>query len=161
MVELDPNDVIARSVLISGPYACSPTPQVAIDRLIALDAGLSPDNPLRGQIFVALERAYLNNRDFRRAADAGSRSHHIHGEAMNSYDLAAALLALGDRRQAVAVIRERLAIWPTLSPRHQAEIGIPRRCGGGPNTFYLQGLFRNLADAVEADAAAGRRTPRR
>jgi TolB-like protein/DNA-binding winged helix-turn-helix (wHTH) protein len=154
MVELDPNDVIGRATAIGGPYACSPVPQAAIDQLTALNAGLSPDNPVRGQIFFFLGQAYLNNRDFRRAAEAAGMSDQIHGEAMNSYNLAAALLALGDRRRAVAVVRERLASWPTLSPRHQAEIAIPRRCGGGPNSAYLQGLFRNLADAVEADAAA-------
>jgi hypothetical protein len=154
-LELDPNHVLARFLVKALPYGCSAAPQSIIDDLIAFDAGLSSDNPVRSVTLTWISLLYLNNGDFAHAAEAGRRSEQMFAAPNTVYRLAASLVQLGEKKAAVNLIDQQRGRWPNLDPRHYADVTIPRRCGNAPKAYYLYRVYSELADAVDAARGPG------
>lgn len=155
-LELDPNHSLARLHIKVVPYTCASVPQSVIDDVIAFDAAISPDNPIRWVTLHWVSLLYLNNGEFEKAAEAARRSDRIFRTPNTLYPFAAALVQLGQTKTAVERIAEQKANWPGLSPRHYADVLIPRRCGDGPKGEFLRRIYGELADAVEAAEATAR-----
>jgi tetratricopeptide (TPR) repeat protein len=151
-LELDPNHVLARFLVKAVPYGCSAAPQSVIDDLIAFDARLTSDNPVRSVTLTWISLLYLNNGDFVRAAEAGRRSERMFRTPNTVYRLAASLVQLGDKKAAVDLINQQRGGWPNLDLRHYADVAIPRRCGDAPKAYYLYRIYSELADAIDAAA---------
>jgi TolB-like protein len=152
-LELDPNHLLARLHVKVVPYTCAGAPPAVIDDLIAFDAAISPDNPIRWVTLHWVSLLYLNNGDFEKAAEAARRSYRIFRTPNTFYPLAAALVQLGDTKDAVDEIANQRGNWPGLAPRHYADVVIPRRCGDGPKVEFLRRIYSALADAVETAEA--------
>ncbi|MDQ8699012.1 hypothetical protein [Hyphomicrobium sp. LHD-15] len=154
-LELDPNHVLARFLVKAIPFTCSDAPQGVIDELVAFDAAISSDNPVRWVTLTWISLLYLNNGDFARAADAARRSDQVFRTPNTFYRLAAILVQLGEVKAAVEQIKQQQDNWPNLSPRHYADVVIPRRCGDAPKAAFLRRVYGDLADAFEAARRGG------
>lgn len=154
-LELDPHHVLARFLVKAVPFSCSEAPQAVVDELIAFDAAISPDNPVRWVTLTWISLLYLNNGDFVRAADAARRSDQVFRTPDTFYRLAAILVQLGDTKEAVEQIKQQQDNWPNLDPRHYAEVAIPRRCGDAPKAAFIHRVYSDLADAFEAARRGG------
>lgn len=154
-LELDPNHVLARFLVKAVPYTCSEAPQGVIDALIAFDAAISPDNPVRWVTLHWISMLYLNNGDIARAAEFARRSDQVFRTPNTSYHLAAILVQLGETGSAIAHLDQQRTNWPNLDARHYADVSVPRRCGTASKAATLKRLYDALADAVET-AARGR-----
>lgn len=153
-LELDPNHVLARFLAKAIPFTCAPAPQPVLDELVAFDAALSPDNPVRWLTQYWISRLFLNNNMLEEAREFAQRSDQIFRSPDSVYQLAAVLVQLGDVQAAIAEIDQQRTGWPTLDARHYADVTIPRRCGGAPAGGFLRRVYGALADAV--DAARGK-----
>lgn len=154
-LELDPNHVLARFLIKVVPYTCLAVPPSVIDDLVAFDANISPDNPVRWLTQYWISRLHLNNNDLQEARDAVRRSDHIFRSPDSVYQLAAILVQLGEVKAAVAEIDQQRSSWPTLDARHYANVTIPRRCGDAPKADFLQRVYGDLADAIDAARRGG------
>ena len=154
-LELDPNHVLARFLVKAVPYTCSDVPPAVLDELVAFDAAISPDNPVRWITLYFISRLYLNNNDLEKARDAGRRADQIFRSPDSVYQLAAILLQLGETKAAVAQVEQQRGNWPNLDPRHYAEVTVPRRCGESAKTAFLGRVYGDLARAVEVAAQEG------
>lgn len=154
-LELDPHHVLARFLVKAIPYSCSEAPQDVINELVAFDAAMSADNPVRWVALTWISLLHLNNGDFVRAADAARRSDQIFRNPNTVYRLAAILVQLGEVNAAVEKIKQQQDNWPNLNPRHYADVVIPRRCGDAPKAGFLRRVYGDLADAVEAARRGG------
>jgi len=159
-LELDPNHVLARFLIKVVPYTCSPVSPAVIEDLVAFDAAISPDNPVRWVTQYWISRLHLNNNSLDAALDAVRRSDHIFRSPDSVYQLAAILVQLGNVQEAVAEIERQRTSWPNLDPRHYADVTIPRRCGDAPASAFLRRAYGALADAVDAAPAGGAPSPR-
>jgi TolB-like protein len=152
-LELDPNHVLARFLIKAVPYTCAVAPQAVIDDLMAFDAAMSPDNPVRWLTLYWIGRLYLNNGDFEKAVDAARRADQIFRSPDSFYQLAAILVRRGETEAALAQINQQRENWPNLDPRHYAEVAVMRRCGASPQAPFVRQVYADLADAVEAARA--------
>lgn len=154
-LELDPNHVLARFLVKAIPFTCASASQSAIDDLIAFDATISPDNPVRWVTQAWISQVYMNNGDYERAAAAARHSEQVFRTPYTAYRLAASLMQLGEIETAVAHVKQQRVNWPTLDPRHYAEVAIPRLCGNAEKAEVIQRVYRDLANAVEASERRG------
>lgn len=154
-LELDPNHILARFLVKAVPFTCAEAPQAVIDELVAFDAAISPDNPVRWVTLTWISLLHLNNGDFVRAADAARRTQQIFRTPDTFYRLAAILVQLGETATAVEEVRGQRDNWPSLDPRHYAEVTIPRRCGEAPRAAHLRRVYGDLADAFDAAQRGG------
>ena len=158
-LELDPNHGLARFLVMAVPFTCSVAPQTVIDELVAFDAAVSPDNPIRWLTLYWISRLYLNNNNLEEARDAARRSDQIFRSPDSFFQLAAILVQRGEAQEAVRQIDAQRESWPSLDPRHYADVAIPRRCGGEPAGAFLRRIYGALADAVDAARQAANRQP--
>lgn len=149
-LELDPNHVLARFLFKAVPYTCAAAPQAAIDELAAFDANLSPDNPVRWVTLTWISLLNLFNGDFPLALEAARRSDQIFRTPYTVFYLAGILVQLGKKDEAVSEIDRQRVTWPTLDPRHFADVAVPRLCGQAARADFVRRIFDDLADAVEA-----------
>ncbi|MGD1880088.1 MAG: hypothetical protein ACFB13_21615 [Kiloniellaceae bacterium] len=149
-LELDPYHALARMLVQTVPYSCSPPPRSVLQKSVTYDAALSPDNPVRWVTLTWISTLYANNGNFPRAATAARRSHRIFSTPDTTLRFAAILHRLGETGEAVALVEGLRRGWPSLDLRHYAEVTIPRRCGTEPQAKILQALYGDLADAVAA-----------
>lgn len=154
-LELDPNHVLARFLVKVAPFSCAEAPQEAIDELVAFDAAISPDNPVRWVTLAWISSLYLNNGDFRRAEDAARRSDQIFRTPNTFYRFAAILAQLGETRTAVEQIDQQRENWPNIDLRHYADATIRRQCREAPKSEYLHRIYSDLADALDAAHRGG------
>lgn len=148
-LELDPNHVLARFLVLAVPYTCASAPANVIRDLETFDAALSPDNPVRWVTLYWISRIHLNNNALASARDAARRAEQIFRTPDSFYQYAAILVQLGETNAAVAEIERQRLYWPNLDPRHYAEGTIARRCKDAPRARYLGRVYGALADAVE------------
>jgi len=159
-LDLDPNHVLARFLVNGVSYTCATAPQAVIDALTRFDAALSPDNPVRWVTLTWISLLYLNNGDIERAADFSRRSVQVFRTPDTTYRLGAILVQFGDAAAAVEMIKQQRDNWPSLSPRHYADVAIRRRCGSAPRLEFLHKIYSDLADAYEkAEAASAEKLP--
>lgn len=154
-LELDPNHGLARFLVKAIPLTCASASQSAIDDLIAFDTTMSPDNPVRWLTQAWISQVYMNNGDYERAVVAARHSEQVFRTPYTAYRLAASLVQLGDVETAVAHVKQQRVNWPTLDPRHYAEVTIPRLCGNAEKAEVIQRVYRDLAAAVEASERRG------
>ncbi len=150
VLELDPNHALARMLASVVPFTCAAPPQEVLQKAVAYDTSLSPDNPIRWVTLNWIATLYMNNGNFQRAAEAGRRSRLIFSTPVSTLRHAAVLHELGRTDEALALVEGLRRNWPNLDPRHYAKITIPRRCHGEPGAQLHGRLFNALADAVEA-----------
>lgn len=154
-LELDPNHGLARFLVKAVPFTCSIAPETVIDELVAFDAAVSPDNPIRWLTLYWISRLHLNNNNLEEARDAAQRSDQIFRSPDSFYQLAAILVQLGETQEAVRQIDAQRGSWPNLDPRHYADVAIPRRCGSASAAGFLRRVYGALADAVNAARRGG------
>lgn len=154
-LELDPNHVLARFLVKAVPFGCAEAPQETIDELIAFDAAISADNPVRWVTLAWISTLYLNNGDLRRAEDAARRSDRIFRTPNTFYRLAAILVQLGDSKTAVEQIDRQRENWPNIDLRHYADATIRSQCRGAPKSEHLHRVYSDLADAIDAARRGG------
>lgn len=150
-LELAPNHPLAKFLVKVVPYTCSDVPQSVIDELVLYDSLLPSSNPERWVTLTWISLLYLNNGDFRRAAEFGWRSYAIFRTPNSIYRLAAALAKLGEATKARALINAQREFWPNMSPEHYANVTIPRRCRDGTKSEFLTEIYRHLASVVATD----------
>lgn len=149
-LELDPNHVLARFLVKAVPYTCTEAPQEVLDELVAFDAALSADNPVRWLTLYWISRLHLNNNDLEKARAAAQHANQIFRSPDSFYQRAAILVQLGEVAAAVAHINEQRVNWPNLDPRHYAEGAVARRCKDAPKAAFLARVYGDLAAAVGA-----------
>lgn len=149
-LDLDPNHVLARFLFKAAPYTCAAAPQAVIDELVAFDANLSPDNPVRWVTLTWISLLNLFNGDFPRALEAARRSDQIFRTPNTVFYLAGILVQLGKTDEAVSEIDRQRITWPTLDPRHFADVAVPRLCGQATRADFVRRIFSDLADAADA-----------
>lgn len=154
-LELDPNHVLARFLVMAVPYTCSEAPQGVIDSLLAFDANLSPDNPVRWLTWHWISLLYLNTGDFTRALEASRRSDQVFRTPNTTYLLAALLVQNGETQEAIEKIANQGENWPNLDARHYADVTIRRRCKDAPRAEFIHRIFSALADAIDANRRGG------
>lgn len=148
-LELDPNHVLARFLVMAVPYTCASAPANVIRDLETFDAELSPDNPVRWVTLYWISRIHLNNTALASAREAARRAEQIFRTPDSFYQYAAILVQLGETNAAVAEIERQSLYWPNLDPRHYAEVSIARRCKDAPRAGFLGRVYGALADAVQ------------
>lgn len=154
-LELDPNHVLARFFVKVIPFGCAEAPRSVIDDLVAFNAAIAPDNPIRWVMLTWISQLYLNNGDFVRAEEAARRSDQIFRPPNAVYRLAAILVQLGKTEAAVAKIDQQRENWPNIDARHYADVTIAMRCRGAPKGAFLRRVYGDLADALDAAKRGG------
>jgi TolB-like protein len=154
-LELDPNHILARLHAMVFPYTCSEVPPIVIDNVLALDASISPDNPVRWVTLLWLSMLYMNNGEFDRALEFARRADRIFQSPDTSLRQAVLHVQVGMTAEGVELVNEQRENWPNLDPRHYAQVTIARRCNGGEKTAFLQRIYGMLADAVDAAKPRG------
>ncbi len=152
LLELDPSHPMARFMSYSARYTCSRTPRQVIDRMIAYDRSLSPDNPVRWVVLTWIAQSHLNNGDYQLAAEYAETSTRIFRTPDSVYRLATALVQIGETGQAYDAFLAQKEFWPDLDPHHYASTVVARRCEGEALKDELVALYQAMADAVEQPA---------
>ena len=155
-VELDPNHPVAEMFQHRLLHQCAPAPQPVLDRILAFDASLSPDNPARWLPQIWLASLYLNRGEYELSAKAGRQAMLLFPTIQSAYILAAALVQLDEHEDAVAVLLQQREAWPNMDPRHFAEHSTARYCREAVGGEATQSVFRDLAEAYEQAVADGR-----
>lgn len=148
-LELDPHHFEARLLSTAVPYACRSAPTEVLGAITALDNMLSESNPSRWLTLAWLAHLNLNNGDYSKAVEAGRHAYEIFRDPLAFFTLAAALVQVGGTSEARSIIKGQQLYWPNLDPDRFADAAISRRCGFQPLRERLQGVYRQMADAVK------------
>lgn len=149
-LDLDPNHVIGSYLIDALPYACAVPPPSVLDDLVARDAALSRNHPVRWVLLSWISMLAINRGDWDRALQAARDSEQIHTSPEGALRRAALLVRKGDTEGAIALIRAQRVAWPNLSPDHYASAVIGRRCANTPLAGFLGEFYGNLAKAYAA-----------
>lgn len=147
VLDLEPDNVMARIELDYVDGQCSAHSEAAGARLKALDATLPPSSPARWVILSHLADMALARGDYAAARDNAARSRQIVRQVWSSITLAAADAELGDARQAAEVGNEHRKQWPALDYGRFADGNLSKWCLGG-DTAKARDAFVKLGRAV-------------
>lgn len=146
-LELDPYNVAAQVLAEAARYTCNKPPRGPIARLRKLDASLSPDNPARWLVLLALSQLFINADNSMAALEYARKANVMHRGIESVYLFAALLNRRGQPAEARTVLARLGKEWPNADLNHYSEVVIPRRCPNGTRAAELQKLFKELSDA--------------
>lgn len=157
ILEIHPDDIQAGIDLPFVEGQCSPASAGAITRLLTIEQGLSPANPMRRVVLSHLADIYLSEGRFDRARDAAAGSRAIVQSAWSGITLAAALAQLGEAKEAHRISAETRREWPKLDYGVFANRTLPLWCLGGARTEAARSAFLALdrVDGQNGAALAG------
>jgi tetratricopeptide (TPR) repeat protein len=144
ILEIHPDDIQAGVDLPFVEGHCRPSAGAAVSRLLAIERGLSPANPIRRVVLSHLADIYLSEGQFGLARDAGARSRNIVQNAWSGITLAAALAQLGMVAEARQISAETKREWPNLDYGLFADHTLPLWCFGSSHTAAARAAFRAL-----------------
>ena len=149
VLELDETNPVAVFMSYLVLHDCSPASPDVIDRLVAYDGRLSPDNPVRSITLRGIAHAHFNNGNMEAARDYAKQARRARSTPETVMMLAAAAMELGDPDEARLAVTEMKASWPNVSVQHFANTSIVRRCEGEALADTVPALYQALADLVE------------
>ena len=148
VLELDPNNALARGLAPVIPYACIAAPDSVVANAIAYDASLATDNPIRWVTLSGLGSLHMNRGEYAKALNAEEKAAQIF-QVPNSIVRRAVLLnLLGKRDDAIALLRAQGRNWSNDLAKHFADVTMPRICREFPEADQMLALYRMLAHDV-------------
>lgn len=148
VIELDPNNALARFYAIVYPYTCTSAPDDVLNAAINFENSLGADNPIRWVTLSWLGWLHLGREEFTLALQAEQRAAQIFQIPYTVMHHAAVLNQLGREDDAVDLLLSQRDHWPNINPVHFSEKTIPRLCKEIKNAERMIGFYRELTKST-------------
>jgi len=147
---MDPNNALAKFYEESMLLTCQSATDAELASVLAFHESLTPRNPVRWITAHWIARIEMNRRNYEEVVRWGRESETIFQSLGAAYQLAAALVQVGEEDAAVALIDRHKENWPNLDAKHFATVVIPRRCGDFATVSQLRSDYKALAQILNA-----------
>lgn len=148
VVQLDPSHPLAGFLALVYPFTCVRPSDEALNAAISFDHSLAPDDPIRWITLTWISRMNFFRGDLESALIAEAQAAQIFQSPYTVVRHAAILNQLGQRKAALQLIDDQKGNWPSIDPKHFAEVTIPRMCKDATSVEVSLSLYQRLAAAL-------------